>query len=88
MATRWFDGETDMGFRSAWSHLWDQCFASVDQYEVAPTGLRAPRPRCTGNLGVGPVGRRSYTTLAPGLSRSKPELARTRRSSVVASLVD
>jgi hypothetical protein len=34
MATRWFDGETDLGGRAGWSHLWDQCFASVDQYEA------------------------------------------------------
>lgn len=33
MTTRWFDGETEMGFRAAWSHLWDQCFASAEQYE-------------------------------------------------------
>ena len=38
MATRWFDGETDMGFRSAWSHLWDQCFASAEQYETHQRG--------------------------------------------------
>jgi hypothetical protein len=41
MATAWFDGETDMGFRSAWSHLWDQCFASVDQYEAHRRGETA-----------------------------------------------
>jgi Stress responsive A/B Barrel Domain len=29
MSTRWFDGETDMGGRPAWTHLWDQCFASA-----------------------------------------------------------
>ena len=34
MATRWFDGETDLGGRPAWSHLWDQCFRTVDQYEA------------------------------------------------------
>jgi len=34
MATRWFDGETDLGGRPAWSHLWDQCFATVEQYET------------------------------------------------------
>jgi hypothetical protein len=33
MATRWFDGETDLGGRPAWTHLWDQCFASVEQFE-------------------------------------------------------
>jgi hypothetical protein len=38
MATRWFDGESDLGFRSAWSHLWDQCFASVEQYEAHRRG--------------------------------------------------
>jgi hypothetical protein len=41
MATRWFDGETDMGFPSAWSHLWDQCFASVEQYEAHRRGESA-----------------------------------------------
>jgi hypothetical protein len=34
MATRWFDAETDLGGRPAWSHLWDQCFATVEQYEA------------------------------------------------------
>jgi hypothetical protein len=34
MATRWFDGETDLGGRPAWTHIWDQCFASVGQYEA------------------------------------------------------
>jgi hypothetical protein len=38
MATRWFDGETDLGGRPAWSHLWDQCFASVDQYDAHRRG--------------------------------------------------
>jgi hypothetical protein len=38
MATRWYDGETDLGFRSAWSHLWDQCFASVEQYDAHRAG--------------------------------------------------
>jgi len=38
MATRWFDGETDLGGRPAWSHLWDQCFASVEQYEAHRRG--------------------------------------------------
>jgi hypothetical protein len=38
MATRWFDGETDLGGRPAWSHLWDQCFATVDQYEAHRRG--------------------------------------------------
>jgi hypothetical protein len=33
MATRWFDGETDLGGRPRWSHLWDQCFRTVEQYE-------------------------------------------------------
>jgi hypothetical protein len=33
MATRWFDGETELGGRPAWTHVWDQCFASVDQYD-------------------------------------------------------
>ena len=38
MATRWFDAETDLGGRPAWSHLWDQCFASVEQYEAHRRG--------------------------------------------------
>ncbi|HEY3673337.1 MAG TPA: Dabb family protein [Acidimicrobiia bacterium] len=38
MATRWFDGETDLGGRPDWSHIWDQCFASVDQYEAHRRG--------------------------------------------------
>jgi Stress responsive A/B Barrel Domain len=38
MATRWFDGETDLGGRPAWSHLWDQCFASMEQYEAHRRG--------------------------------------------------
>jgi hypothetical protein len=33
MATRWFDGETDLGGRPTWTHLWDQCFRTVEQYE-------------------------------------------------------
>jgi hypothetical protein len=38
MATRWFDGETDLGGRPGWSHVWDQCFATVDQYEAHRRG--------------------------------------------------
>ena len=38
MATRWFDGETDLGGEPGWSHLWDQCFATVDQYEAHRRG--------------------------------------------------
>ena len=38
MATRWFDGETDLGGRPAWSHLWDQCFRTVEQYEAHRRG--------------------------------------------------
>jgi hypothetical protein len=38
MSTRWFDGETDLGGRPVWSHLWDQCFASRDQYEAHVAG--------------------------------------------------
>ena len=41
MATRWFDGETDLGGRPAWSHLWDQCFATVEQYEAHRRGESA-----------------------------------------------
>jgi hypothetical protein len=33
MSTRWFDGETDLGGTPAWSHIWDQCFGSVEQFE-------------------------------------------------------
>ena len=44
MATRWFDGETDLGGRPTWSHLWDQCFRTVDQYEAHLRGdTDAPR---------------------------------------------
>jgi hypothetical protein len=38
MATRWFDGENDLGGRPAWTHIWDQCFATVDQYEAHRDG--------------------------------------------------
>jgi hypothetical protein len=38
MATRWFDGETDLGGHPVWSHLWDQCFATVEQYEAHERG--------------------------------------------------
>jgi hypothetical protein len=38
MATRWFDGETDLGGRPRWGHVWDQCFATVDQYEAHRRG--------------------------------------------------
>jgi hypothetical protein len=38
MATRWFDGETDLGGRPQWTHLWDQCFTTVDQYEAHRRG--------------------------------------------------
>lgn len=38
MTTRWFDGETDLGGRAAWSHLWDQCFATEGQYEAHARG--------------------------------------------------
>jgi hypothetical protein len=38
MATRWFDGETDLGGRPGWSHLWDQCFASRAQYDAHREG--------------------------------------------------
>jgi hypothetical protein len=41
MATRWFDGETDLGGRPAWSHLWDQCFATEAQYEAHRRGESA-----------------------------------------------
>jgi hypothetical protein len=32
MSTRWFDAETELGGRTTWSHVWDQCFASLEQY--------------------------------------------------------
>jgi hypothetical protein len=38
MATRWFDGETDLGIPNVWPHLWDQCFASNEQYEAHCAG--------------------------------------------------
>lgn len=38
MATRWFDGETDLGGRPVWSHLWDQCFRTVEQYDAHVRG--------------------------------------------------
>ena len=38
MSTRWFDGETDLGGTPAWTHLWDQCFGSVEQYEAHRRG--------------------------------------------------
>jgi hypothetical protein len=38
MATRWFDGETNLGGRPAWSHLWDQCFAAPEQLEAHRRG--------------------------------------------------
>jgi hypothetical protein len=38
MSTRWFDGETDLGGTPAWTHLWDQCFGSVGQYEAHRRG--------------------------------------------------
>jgi hypothetical protein len=41
MSTRWFDGVTDMGGRPAWSHLWDQCFPSVDALEEHRAGTSA-----------------------------------------------
>jgi hypothetical protein len=41
MASRWFDGETDLGIPVAWSHIWDQCFASTEQLEVHRRGESA-----------------------------------------------
>lgn len=41
MATRWFDGETDLGGRPDWSHVWDQCFGSVEQLEAHRRGESA-----------------------------------------------
>jgi hypothetical protein len=38
MSTRWFDGETDLGIPTPWSHVWDQCFASIEQYEAHQRG--------------------------------------------------
>ena len=33
MSTRWFDGETDLGGTPEWTHVWDQCFRTVDEYQ-------------------------------------------------------
>jgi hypothetical protein len=44
MSTRWFDGETDMGGRPAWTHIWDQCFASradLDRHRAGDGPLTA-----------------------------------------------
>jgi hypothetical protein len=41
MSTRWFDAETELGGRPAWSHIWDQCFASLEQLEVHRRGKSA-----------------------------------------------
>jgi hypothetical protein len=38
MATRWFDGETELGIANAWPYMWDQCFASPAQYEEHRAG--------------------------------------------------
>jgi hypothetical protein len=38
MSTRWFDGETDMGGTPAWSHIWDQCFATPDDLDRQRAG--------------------------------------------------
>jgi len=34
MATRWFDGETDLGGTPAWTHIWDQCFESEGELDA------------------------------------------------------
>jgi hypothetical protein len=41
MATRWFDGETDLGGRPTWSHVWDQCFRTHEQYDAHRRGQSA-----------------------------------------------
>jgi hypothetical protein len=41
MSTRWFDGVTDMGGRPAWTHIWDQCFATPTHLERHRTGAGA-----------------------------------------------
>jgi hypothetical protein len=41
MSTRWFDGETDLGGRPAWTHVWDQCFRTDGQYEAHRRGESA-----------------------------------------------
>jgi hypothetical protein len=41
MATRWFDAETELGGRPAWSHVWDQCFRTVEQLEAHRRGESA-----------------------------------------------
>jgi len=51
MSTRWFDGETDLGGRPAWTHLWDQCFATEEQYEAHLRGGSAAA-RVEASLGV------------------------------------
>jgi hypothetical protein len=38
MATRWFDGETDLGGRPVWTHVWDQCFSSQADYDTHRRG--------------------------------------------------
>jgi hypothetical protein len=44
MTTRWFDGESDLGGRPAWTHIWDQCFASFDQLDAHRRGDSAATP--------------------------------------------
>ena len=38
MATRWFDGETDLGGRPVWTHVWDQCFRSQADHDAHRRG--------------------------------------------------
>ena len=49
MATRWFDGETDLGGTPEWTHVWDQCFRDRRRVRGAPArrqrGRGASRPR-------------------------------------------
>jgi hypothetical protein len=60
MATRWFDAETDLGGRPVWSHLWDQCFRTVEQLDAHRQGDTAAAV-IERSLG----GRRAEITYAP-----------------------
>ena len=60
MATRWFDGETELGGGPAWSHVWDQCFRTVEQYEAHRRGsARAAR------IEAGLMGRNAEVVYVP-----------------------
>jgi hypothetical protein len=38
MANRWFDAETELGAPPTWSHVWDQCFRAVEQFDTHRRG--------------------------------------------------